>query len=90
MLTTVPAGHSFLSLDLKVNYLRPVVPDGTMLTSRAQLVHRGRSMALATAELFNEEGKKIAVASSSAMVLNRPWSEVVAAADREAPPPEDR
>jgi uncharacterized protein (TIGR00369 family) len=76
VMTTIPAGHSFASLDLKVNYLRPVIPDGSLMTARAQLVHRGRSMALAAAELFNEEGKKIAVASSSAMVLNRPWSEL--------------
>ncbi len=88
VMTTVPAGESFASLDLKVNYLRPVMPDGGMLTAKARLVHRGRSMALATAELFNEEGKKIAVASSSAMLLNRPWNEVASAADREVPNPD--
>jgi uncharacterized protein (TIGR00369 family) len=77
VLTTVPAGSSFASLDLKVNYLRPVVPDGSLLTARARLVHRGRSMAVATAELFNEDGKKIAVASSSSMLLSRPWDDLI-------------
>jgi uncharacterized protein (TIGR00369 family) len=90
VMTTIPAGHSFVSLDLKVNYLRPVSPDGGVLTSRATVVHRGRSMAVATAELFNQEGKRIALASSSSMLLARPWSEITAAADRENPPFEDR
>ena len=77
VLTTVPAGASFAPLDLKVNYLRPVLPDGSVMTARARLVHRGRSMAVATAELYNEDGKKIAVASSSSMLLARPWDELV-------------
>ena len=88
VMTTIQAGQSFASLDLKVNYLRPVVPDGSLLTARAKLVHRGRSMALATAELFNADGKKIAVASSSSMLLNSPWNELTAAAEPEAPAPE--
>lgn len=87
VMTTIPAGSSFASLDLKVNYLRPVVPDGGMLTARGSVVHRGRSMALATTELFNAEGKKIAVASSSSMVLSRPWGEITTSADQEAPEP---
>ncbi|TME08209.1 MAG: PaaI family thioesterase [Chloroflexi bacterium] len=87
VLTTVSAGSSFAPLDLKVNYLRPVTPDGSVMTARAKLVHRGRSMAVATAELFNEDGKKIALASSSSMLLARPWSEIASTADREAPEP---
>ena len=88
MMTINPAGGSFATLDLKVNYLRPVLPDGGLLTARAALVHRGRSMAVATAELFNQDGKRIALASSSAMLLpGRPGSEIAGFADREAPPP---
>jgi uncharacterized protein (TIGR00369 family) len=77
VLTTVPAGSSFAPLDLKVNYLRPVMPDGSLMTARAKLVHRGRSMAVATAELVNADGKKIAVASSSSMLLSGPWDDLV-------------
>ena len=75
-MTVTAPGASFAPLDLKVNYLRPVMPDGGVLSARSTLVHRGRTMAVATAELFNEEGKRIALASSSAMLLARPWSEV--------------
>ena len=88
VMTINPAGGSFAPLDLKVNYLRPVLPDGGLMTARATLVHRGRSMAVATAELTNEDGKRIALASSSNMLLpGRPWSDFAGAADRELPAP---
>jgi uncharacterized protein (TIGR00369 family) len=88
IMTINPAGGSFASLDLKVNYLRPVLPDGGLMTARATVVHRGRSMAVATAELFNDDGKRIALASSSAMLLpGRPWSEVAGFSDRDVPAP---
>jgi uncharacterized protein (TIGR00369 family) len=88
VMTINPAGCSFAPLDLKVNYVRPVLPDGGLMTARAVLVHRGRSMVVATAELFNAEGKRIALASSSAMLLpGRPWSEVASLGEREAADP---
>lgn len=88
MMTVNPAGGSFAPLDLKVNYLRPVLPDGGLLTARATLVHRGRSMVVATAELFNHEDKRIALASASAMMLpSPPWRDVVGIAEQEAPDP---
>jgi uncharacterized protein (TIGR00369 family) len=89
VMTTIPAGSSFASLDLKVNYLRPVAPDGSLLHAHARLVHRGRTMALAEAELVNEDGRKVAVASSSAIVLNRPWRDLVTAADAYGEDPAD-
>jgi uncharacterized protein (TIGR00369 family) len=89
-MTVTRAGASFAPLDLKVNYLRPVAPDGGLLSARATLAHRGRTMAVATAEVLGEDGKRIALASSSAMLLARPWSEISATADREIPAPEER
>jgi uncharacterized protein (TIGR00369 family) len=87
IMTICPAAGSFASLDLKVNYLRPVLPDGGLMTAKATVVYRGRSMAVATAELFNMEGKQIALASSSAMLLpGRPWSDVAGFGDREVRP----
>ncbi len=89
VMTINPAGSSFAPLDLKVNYLRPVLPDGSLMTARATLVHRGRSMAVATAEITNEEGKRIALASSSSMLLpGRPWSDLAGPIDRELPAPD--
>src|SRR5579864_7964134 len=86
VMTISPAGGCFAPLDLKVNFLRPVLPDGGLLTALATIAHRGRTMCVATAELYNEAGKRIALASGSAMLLpGRKWSEVADIADRQAP-----
>ena len=88
VMTILPPAGSFVSLDLKVNFLRPVLPDGNLLTAVATLRHRGRTMAVATAELFNEDGKRIAMASSSALLWpDRSWAEITTSADREVPDP---
>ena len=88
VMTVNPPGGSFAPLDLKVNYLRPVLPDGGLMTAQAFVVHRGRTMAVATAELFNEEGKRIALASASAMLLpGQSWRDVENVADPEATEP---
>lgn len=91
VMTINPAGGSFALLDLKLNFLRPVLPDGGLMTAVATLAHRGRTMAVATAELYHEEGKRIALASASAMLLpKRPWSDLAGVEDREVwePTPE--
>lgn len=84
--TTLPAGHSAASLDLKVQFLRPGLADGRDLVVRADVVHRGRSLAITRAEVLNADGKQIALATGSAMVIPRPW-QAVAVADE--PPGED-
>lgn len=73
--TTAQAGTAIAGLDLKVNYLRPVFADGRDLVARADVLHRGRTLAIARAEVVNGEGKKVAIATGSAMYLpGRPAS----------------
>jgi uncharacterized protein (TIGR00369 family) len=67
--TTLPAGTAFAPVDLKVYFLRPVSPDGRDLRSSGTVIHRGRSIAIGTSEVFDADGKKVAVATGSALVL---------------------
>jgi uncharacterized protein (TIGR00369 family) len=67
--TTLPAGTAFGPVDLKVYFLRPVPPDGRDLMARGTVIHRGRSMAIGTSEVFDADGKKVAVATGSAVIL---------------------
>jgi uncharacterized protein (TIGR00369 family) len=67
--TTVPAGTAFAPVDLKVYFLRPVAPDGRDLMARGTVIHRGRSMAIGTSDVFDADGKKVAVATGSAVIL---------------------
>jgi uncharacterized protein (TIGR00369 family) len=67
--STAPADTAVATLDFKVNYLRPVFPDGSEMTARARILHRGRTLVVAAAELTNAEGKKVALATGSSMYL---------------------
>jgi uncharacterized protein (TIGR00369 family) len=72
--TTLPAGTSFGTLDLKVNFLRPVTPDGRDLVARATVEQRGRTIAVTTCRVDDGDGKRIAMATGSAMISpDRPW-----------------
>jgi uncharacterized protein (TIGR00369 family) len=67
--TTLPAGTAFAPVDLKVYFLRPVAPDGRDLVARGTVIHRGRSMAIGTSDVFDADGKKVAVATGSSVIL---------------------
>jgi uncharacterized protein (TIGR00369 family) len=67
--TTVKAGTAFAPTDLRVQFIRPVPPDGKALTAAARVIHRGRSLAVARAEVTNQDGKLVALASGSALIL---------------------
>jgi uncharacterized protein (TIGR00369 family) len=73
--TTTPAGLAFAGLDLKVNFLRPVAPDGSDLTAKAEIVHSGRTIAITRATVTNAEGKPVVLATGSSIYLpGRPAS----------------
>jgi uncharacterized protein (TIGR00369 family) len=67
--TTVPSGVAFAGLDLKANFLRPVSPDGSELTARAEVVHAGRTIAISRATVANAEGKPVLLATGSSLYL---------------------
>jgi uncharacterized protein (TIGR00369 family) len=76
--TTIPPATAFSPLDLKVNFLRPVAPHQGELVARARVVHRGRTIAVLTCEIINAEGKTVAMATASVLILpGRPWDRPV-------------
>jgi uncharacterized protein (TIGR00369 family) len=66
---TLPARTSYATIDLKVTFIRPVSPDGRDLTAHATVIHRGRTLATASAEVLNADGKQVATAVGSAMIF---------------------
>jgi uncharacterized protein (TIGR00369 family) len=67
VMTTLRAGESFTTLELKMNFLRPVVRDE--LTAKAKVLHRGRTIALVESVLTNAEGKEVARGIATQMIL---------------------
>lgn len=70
--STVERGDEYLPLDVKVNYLRPVIPDGRPVTATGEVTHRGRSLAVAHATVENADGKQVALATGSASISPSP------------------
>ena len=68
--TTLPKRTAYATLDLTVNFVRPIPADGRELRTRARVFHRGRTFAVTGTEIINADGKTVATASSSSMVLS--------------------
>jgi uncharacterized protein (TIGR00369 family) len=80
--TTVPAATAFSTIDLKLYFLRPVLPADGELIARATVTHRGRTIAIANCEITGPDGALIAQAAGSVLILpGRHWERPVQVAD---------
>ncbi len=65
--STLADGESFTTLELKINFLRPVW--NGRLIAEGTVVQRGRTIGLAECTVTDEDGRLIARASSTCMTL---------------------
>jgi uncharacterized protein (TIGR00369 family) len=65
--STLEAGESFTTLELKVNFLKPIWT--ARLTGRAQVKKGGRATALLECEIHDDKGSLVAFATSTCMIL---------------------
>lgn len=70
VISTLPAGTAYSPVDVKVNFLRPVLGDGRDLIAHGVVTHRGKTLAIGVADIFNSEGKKVATATGSTMIVS--------------------
>jgi uncharacterized protein (TIGR00369 family) len=67
--STLEAGEAYRPVDVKVNFLRPLAGDGREVVAEGVVTHRGRTLAVASADVISADGKKIASATGSTMIL---------------------
>ncbi len=67
--TTLPARVAYTSIELKVNYLRPVHADSGTLQARGWVSKPGRRVAYAEGEVRSADGKVLATASGSCLIM---------------------
>jgi uncharacterized protein (TIGR00369 family) len=67
--TTLAAGVSYTTLELKVNYIRAVRTNGQTLTATGTVIHSGRRIATAEGRVLDEQGKLIAHATTTCIIL---------------------
>ncbi len=66
--TTLPAGVGYTSLEIKVSYLR-MAHAGVELCARGKVVKPGSRVAFSAAEILDPDGKQIATATSSVLIM---------------------
>ncbi|HEX3796304.1 MAG TPA: PaaI family thioesterase [Acidimicrobiales bacterium] len=70
--STLEAGFVFTSIDITVNYLRPVTSQSGTLRAVGIVTKPGRRVAFASVEIFDGSQKLVATATSSCLVMERP------------------
>lgn len=65
--TTLEPGETFTTLELKINFLRPVRE--AKLFAEGKVAHRGRTIGYAECDVIDENGKLIAKSTSTCLVL---------------------
>ncbi|MCU1667717.1 MAG: thioesterase superfamily protein [Blastococcus sp.] len=67
--TTLPEGSGITSIELTVNFLRPVYVSSGPLTAVGAVVRPGRRVAFAEGQVRNAIGRVVATATSSLLVI---------------------
>jgi len=66
-MTELQDGESFTTLELKINFLKPVW--NTRLRAEARVVKRGRTVGLVECDVYDQTGSLVARASSTCLTL---------------------
>ncbi len=69
--STLPPGDIFATLDMNVRFTRPALINNGDLTLTASVHHKGRRLRVASCDVKNAEGKRVAMATSSVLVVEK-------------------
>ena len=86
--STLAPGENFTTAEIHVNFLKPATVESGTLRSTGKVIHRGRQVAVAQADVTDSQGQLIATASSTNLVLPpRQKATATASPTIEATPP---
>lgn len=72
VLSTLPRGTGFTSIELKVSFLRPIAVASGPLTAVGRVLKAGRRIAFAEGQVVDAAGRDVATASSSLLIFSVP------------------
>ncbi len=70
--TTLPAGKSYTTAELKINIVRPLTDRVPLVRAVGTVIHRGGRMATADGRLTGPDGKLYAHASTTCFIFDTP------------------
>ena len=68
--STLKPGEGYTTLEMKLNYVRPVMPDSGTVRCEGKLIHRGGSVITTEGSLRDERGKLLAHGTETCMVFS--------------------
>ena len=70
--TTLPAGRAYTTLEFKINLVRALTDRVPLVRAIGRVVHRGRQVSTAEADLVGHDGKLYAHASTTCLIFDSP------------------
>lgn len=67
--STLPAGVGYTSLEIKVSFLRPITAETGTVTAHGWVTRSGKSASFAEADIRDSEGRVLATASSTCLII---------------------
>lgn len=67
--TMMPAGRIFTTLEMKINYVRPITGHVGMVRCEARVIHAGSRVATAEGRVVDEKGKLYAHGTATCMLF---------------------
>ncbi|WP_394834649.1 PaaI family thioesterase [Pendulispora rubella] len=67
--STLKRGEGYTTLEMKLNYVRPVLPSSGIVRGEGQLIHRGSRIATAEGRLLDAGGKLLAHGGETCMIF---------------------
>ncbi|RDJ20496.1 PaaI family thioesterase [Bosea caraganae] len=67
--STLKAGEGYTTLEMKLNYVRPVMPESEIVRCEGRLIHRGGSIITSEGKLVDARGKLLAHGTETCLVL---------------------
>ena len=67
--TTLKAGEGYTTVEMKINFVRPVLPSLGELTCEGRVIHRGGTLATSEGKLLDAAGKLLAHGTETCMII---------------------
>lgn len=67
--STLKLGEGYTTLEMKINYVRPVMPESGIVRCEGKLIHRGGTVATTEGKLVDERGKLLAHGTETCVIF---------------------
>ena len=67
--TTLEAGQTYTTVEMKVNMVRPILPTTGVVRCEGIVIHRGQSIATSEGRLIDANGKLLAHGTETCMIM---------------------